>query len=151
MATKTIKASARGGVTVKATASKVAKRNNALGKLRAKPMYADKGAHKFWATLATVAKGSLIPSDLRTATIGNAQARRQWCADNGAVLVDAREVCRKVSLDRADNAVRARLAKLAEVDTTLGKVGYVRAIATPIAKANPDHALAYSVYLYRTK
>ena len=152
MATKRVKASAKGSVkvTVTLTEGKVAKRNLKLKARQSKPMYTDQGAQALWASVATVAKGKLIPTDLRVATKGNAQARRQWCADNGATLVDVAEVCRKVG-DRPDNALRARLETLGDVDGVAKSVGYVRAIDSATAKRDPEHALVTSVYLYRIK
>lgn len=127
---------------------KARKRNAGVGKLH----YADPKAMAFIATLEAVIAGKLIPADLRTATKGNAVARRQWCADNGAVIVNARDIALKTECDRPENVVRARVISLAKAGIIkAGAVGYVRALDTASATRNPSHPLAGAVYLYRAK
>jgi hypothetical protein len=94
-------------------------------------------------------KSPLIASDLRVATKNNAQARRQWCIDNGAVVVSRADVTHKVQGDRPDNAVRARLISLAKVDASAKRVGYIRVLDAYTAQRNPKHADIDKVYLYR--
>lgn len=151
---RTVKGKATVKVTkpsVKATAqvAKVRARNAKAG---VKQHYADASALAFIATLEMVAGGKLIPADIRTATKGNATARRQWCADNGAVIINASDIARKTECDRPDNVVRARIVSLAKAGIAkAGAIGYVRALDTASATRNPSHPLAGAVYLYRAK
>jgi hypothetical protein len=149
MATR--KAKAKIGATVNvATVAKVDKARKANAKRGAKQHYADSKAHALWGAIATVAKLKMIPSDLRVATKGNAQARRQWCADNKATIIHADQVCHKVS-DRPDNAIRARLISLGNIDASAKGIGYVRVLDSVTASRQPDHPMINAVYLYRIK
>ena len=140
---------AKPSASVTAKVAKARKRNAGAG---VKQHYADDKAMAFIATLETVAGGKLIPADIRTATKGNATARRQWCADNGAVIINATDIALKTECDRPENVVRARVISLAKAGIIkAGAVGYVRALDTASATRNPSHPLAGAVYLYRAK
>lgn len=149
MATSKAKAKVSVKVAVSATASKVDKARGANARKGVKQHYSDAKAVAFWQRLALVVKSPLIPMELRVATKNNAQARRQWCIDNGAVVVSRAEVTHKAEGDRPDNAVRARLISLAKVDATAKRVGYVRVLDAYTASRNPKHADIDKVYLYR--
>ena len=149
MATRKAKAKVAVKVSATGTATKVAKARTSNAKAGVKQHYADSKAVAFWQLLAQVATTPLIASDLRIVTKNNAQARRQWCIDNKAVVVSRADVTHKVDGDRPDNAIRARLISLAKVDATAKKIGYVRVLDAYTAKRNPNHADADKVFLYR--
>ena len=149
MATSKAKAKVSVKVAVSATASKVDKARTSNARKGVKQHYSDSKAVAFWQLLALVVKSPLIASDLRIATKNNAQARRQWCIDNGAVVVSRADVTHKVQGDRPDNAVRARLISLAKVDASAKRVGYIRVLDAYTAQRNPKHADIDKVYLYR--
>ena len=149
MATHKGKASVKGKVTVTASAA-ITKHNAKLRASQSRPMNTDKGAHSLWADIATVAKGKLIPTDLRQALRENAQVRRQWCADNGAVIVKVSDIC-QTNGARPDNAIRNRIDTLGKVLPDARKVGYVRALDSATERHNPSHPMAGKVYLYRIK
>lgn len=96
--------------------------------------------------LSAVAEALALPA------ITKAQAR-----DNDAprVVIDARKVVRTVKptlWQRPDNAVRARLITLADIDARVAKVGYLRYLATNHPNAQDSkHEDAYKVVLFRTK
>jgi hypothetical protein len=149
MATSKAKAKVSVKVAVSATANKVDKARTTNARKGVKQHYSDSKAVAFWQLLALVVKSPLIASDLRIATKNNAQARRQWCIDNGAVVVSRADVTHKVQGDRPDNAVRARLISLAKVDASAKRVGYIRVLDAYTASRNPKHADIDKVYLYR--
>ena len=154
MATKRVKSKARGGVTVKASATviRVAKYNAKQRERQCRPMKTDEGAVSLWDTVVAVSKGKLIPTDLRVALRENATVRRQWCEDNGAVTVKVSDICDTNGV-RPDNAIRNRLETAGENGTCpeAKRVCYVRALDSAIERHNPSHALAGKVYLYRIK
>jgi hypothetical protein len=149
MATHKGKASVKGKVTVTASAA-IAKHNDKLRASQSRPMNTDKGAHSLWADIARVAKGKVIPTDLREPLRENAPARRQWCADNGAVMVTVSDIC-QTNGARPDNAIRNRIETLRGVLADARKVWYVRALDNASVKRDPSHPLADKVYLYRVK
>jgi hypothetical protein len=149
MATSKAKAKVSVKVAVSATANKVDKARTTNARKGVKQHYSDAKAVAFWQLLALVVKSPLIPMELRVATKNNAQARRQWCIDNKAVVVSRADVTHKVQGDRPDNAVRARLISLAKVDASAKRVGYVRVLDAYTASRNPKHADIDKVYLYR--
>ena len=149
MATSKAKAKVSVKVAVSATANKEDKARTTNARKGVKQHYADSKAVAFWQRIALVATTALIPMELRVATKNNAQARRQWCIDNKAVVVSRADVTHKVQGDRPDNAVRARLISLAKVDASAKRVGYVRVLDAYTASRNPKHADIDKVYLYR--
>jgi len=151
MATKkaSAKVTAKVTTTAKATTTKVDKARTTNARKGVKQHYADSKAVAFWQRIALVATTALIPMELRVATKNNAQARRQWCIDNGAVVVSRADVTHKVEGNRPDNAIRARLISLAKVDASAKRVGYVRVLDAYTAQRNPKHADIDKVFLYR--
>lgn len=149
MATKKVKVKMSKKVAVSATANKVDKARTTNARKGVKQHYSDSKAVAFWQRLALVMVSPLIPMELRVATKNNAQARRQWCIDNKAVVVSRADVTHKVDGDRPDNAIRARLISLAKVDASAKRIGYVRVLDAYTAQRNPNHSDIDKVYLYR--
>ncbi len=143
------KVTAKVTTTAKATTTKVDKARTTNARKGVKQHYNDTKAVAFWQHLGMVATTALIPMDLRVATKNNAQARRQWCIDNGAVVVSRADVTHKVQGDRPDNAIRARLISLGKVDASAKRVGYIRVLDAYTASRNPKHADIDKVFLYR--
>lgn len=121
----------------------IAKANKALKKLRAKPIYDSKVLNLAIATALEMPK---MPADKNA---------REWCATNGAPIVDIRKVAHenkegKVSCLRPENFVRQRLATLRKVNSKVAKVAYCRYLVNGTADAcDPTNDNAYKVYLYR--
>ena len=88
-----------------------------------------------------------IPSELKIATKTNAKNRRDWCAKNNAVMVDASLVVEtKDKKDaRVDNAIRIRISRL----SIQNKLGYVRAISNRDYLDNKNPKLKNMVYIYK--
>lgn len=150
---KTVKAkvSVKATAKVKATgeiASKIAKVNSGHAKDQTKQV---EQATAFWATLERVAQGKKISAELATATRSNGQARRQWCLDNKAVMIDVSTIATKNGSGRPENTLRAKLLVLTEHKTVASKIGYVRVLDSQTATMNPDHDLADMVFIYRQK
>ena len=81
------------------------------------------------------------------ATKTNAKNRRDWCAKNNAVMVDASLVVEtKDKKDaRVDNAIRIRISRL----SIQNKLGYVRAISNRDYLDNKNPKLNNMVYIYK--
>ena len=144
-----VKASVKVGATAKAITHKRAK-NLARG---VKLHYNDKGAMALAQAIDTVATSRKVnPHGKATgkALANNASERRAWCLANlDACVIVKRETIQRKEIDtenpRPENAIRARLST-----HELGaKVGYIRYLSTPEAKAKPKHKHAESVILYR--
>lgn len=95
-----------------------------------------------------------IGATLATKAMPKGENARLWCATNGAVVVDVRDIVHenkrgKVSHLRPENTVRARLEKLAVLDKRIAKIAYCRYLTngTPSA-SDASNADAYKVYLY---
>ena len=147
------KAKISASVTVGATAKDIQARrvvNKAKG---VKLPYADKGAITLAQAIDKVASARKVnPLGKATgkALSANASERRQWCLDNldACVIVkrDTIQLSEIVSENpRPENAIRIRLSTHAKG----AKVGYIRYLASPIAKKSPNHKHAESVILYR--
>jgi hypothetical protein len=136
------------------TLETVKKTNLAHAKDQNKPIDTNAKIIKFWAGIDKIAtEAGIIPSDLRLVTKTNAEARRAWCEQNpkSVLMVDVRDIQRKVSDDRVDAGLRGKLQTLAEVkgNTTAKKLGYIRVLNKSVADRDPSHKNFYSVYIYR--
>jgi len=108
-------------------------------------------AGAFWADIERVAQGSKIASGLAIATRSNGQARRQWCLDNGAKMVDVATIATKMGSGRPENTLRAKLLVLANITASAKKIGYVRVLSSATLEITPKHDLANMVFIYRQK
>ena len=125
----------------------VAKRIVANAKIDSKRNYATENAKYFWNCISLAMTKKAIPSELKIATKTNAKSRRDWCAKNNAVMVDASLV---VETDdkkdaRVDNAIRIRISRL----SIQNKLGYVRAISNRDYLDNKNPKLNNMVYIYK--
>lgn len=126
----------------KMMSTKIGTANKVLAKKGAKRIYDSKALNlAIGATLTTKA----MPKD---------ENARLWCATNGAVIVDVRDIVHEnkretVSHLRPENTVRARLEKLAMLDKRVAKVAYCRYLVNGTPSANDaSNDDAYKVYLY---
>lgn len=143
MSTKASKASkAKAQAFAKAISTKIGTANKALAKQGAKRMYDSK------------ALNLAIGATLATKAMPKGENARLWCATNGAVVVDVRDIVHenkrgKVSHLRPENTVRARLEKLAVLDKRIAKIAYCRYLTNGTPSANDaSNDDAYKVYLY---
>jgi len=125
----------------------VAKRILANAKIESKRNYATENAHYFWNCISLAMTKKAIPAELKIATKTNAKNRRDWCAKNNAVMVDASLVVEtKDKKDaRVDNAIRIRISRL----SIQNKLGYVRAISNRDYLDNKNPKLNNMVYIYK--
>lgn len=129
----------------KTISTKIGTANKTLAKKGAKHIYDSK------------ALNLAIGATLASKVMPKGENARLWCATNGAVVVDVRDIVHDnkratVSHLRPENTVRARLQKLAKLDSRIARIAYCRYLVngTPSASdaSNDD---AYKVYLYLTK
>jgi hypothetical protein len=125
----------------------VSKRILANAQIDSKRNYASKKAQYFWNCISLAMTKKAIPAELKIPTKTNAKNRRDWCAKNNAVMVDASLVVEtKDKKDaRVDNAIRIRISRL----SIQNKIGYVRAISNYDYLNNTNPKLKNMVYIYK--
>jgi hypothetical protein len=150
-----MKALAKGSI-----AKAVARHNATASKNQVKPI--DTGGDDpklqrailaYWSQLETVTASKVIISpELRVADRTNGAKRRQWCADNKALMVNISTIVRRNGSGRPENSLREKLDTLIGVNglAPVQRVGYIRVLDSGVANSDPKHALADMVYIYRT-
>ena len=127
----------------KALSGAIGKANKVLKKARCKPIYDSKVLNLAIAVALQMPK---MPTNKNA---------REWCATNGAPIVDVRTIVHenkkdKVSCLRPENLVRQRLETLERLNSKVATLAYCRYLVNGTADAcDPTNDNAYKVYVYR--